>query len=527
VICLTCVAGAQPLKVAIIDFDNISGIAKYDGLGKAMSSMLISDIESNVSAKRFQLVERAQINKILKEQNLQKTASFDKNTAVRLGKLLGVVYLLIGDVYVLDNTLIINARLTDVSTGDIKFSEKQEGKINEWLTIKTKLGKAIAASMSMPFTEPRTPDAIISPAVLTTYANAIDENDKGNFDKAETLINTAREFSPDFKYLDDLRDDLEKLKKKVAEQGKKIEVLEMGGGLIVNPLQLEDYKFNLAHSRINEKDRHAIVEEIFAKFANQLSSSDFNYLSRHGIYIKNYFIVPQSREDFEKIKTQLLFHKSILLDPKMPVSIKKYYVLQNDLLVMRNMNFVFNRQGENYDTSIIRYIGESKSQIIENIGYLRKVSLLSEGEYFQLLSYALIREHEAIKKAIETAEIRTKINSLKEEVNNLQTTSVFYGQTKNAKEREISRLDLKLNINLMRGGAFSSTIISNINSWICGHVKPTAGHEFNSDILEESILFQISIHCQNPSLSNGDLKITSLEFDKHVSRLFEGKGIYF
>jgi hypothetical protein len=45
---------AQTLKVAILDFENISGIIKYDGLGKAMSSMLITDIEANVSPKRLQ-----------------------------------------------------------------------------------------------------------------------------------------------------------------------------------------------------------------------------------------------------------------------------------------------------------------------------------------------------------------------------------------------------------------------------------------------------------------------------------------
>ena len=49
---------AQNIKVAILDFENTSGIAKYDGLGKAMSSMLITDIEANVSPKRLQLVER-------------------------------------------------------------------------------------------------------------------------------------------------------------------------------------------------------------------------------------------------------------------------------------------------------------------------------------------------------------------------------------------------------------------------------------------------------------------------------------
>ena len=96
---------AQITRVAILDFDNISGIGKYDGLGKAMSSMLISDIEANVSPKRLQLVERAQIQKILKEQNFQTSASINKNTLVKTGKILGVNYLLVGDVYILNDQL--------------------------------------------------------------------------------------------------------------------------------------------------------------------------------------------------------------------------------------------------------------------------------------------------------------------------------------------------------------------------------------------------------------------------------------
>ena len=59
---------SQAIRVAISDFENLSGNAKYDGLGKALSSMLISDIEINVSGKKIQLVERAQLNKIIKEQ---------------------------------------------------------------------------------------------------------------------------------------------------------------------------------------------------------------------------------------------------------------------------------------------------------------------------------------------------------------------------------------------------------------------------------------------------------------------------
>jgi TolB-like protein/tetratricopeptide (TPR) repeat protein len=216
---------AQATRVAILDFDNISGIAKYDGLGKAMSSMLISDIEANVSPKRLQLVERAQIQKLLKEQNFQASSSVNKNTAVQAGKILGVNYLLVGDVYILNDQLIINARLTNTETGDIVFSKKQEGKTVAWLTLKTNIARDLALSLSQPFTEPTIPDKEVSVATITTFGNAVTAKDSGNVQMAETLTTTILDFSPDFKYVDDLRKEIDELKKQVAKNTADIKIL--------------------------------------------------------------------------------------------------------------------------------------------------------------------------------------------------------------------------------------------------------------------------------------------------------------
>ncbi len=339
---------SQPVRIAILDFDNISGIAKYDGLGKAMSSMLISDIESNVSSKRLQLVERAQINKIMKEQNLQKSASFDKNTAVKMGKLLGVSYLLIGDIYILDNALVINARLADASSGDIKFSEKQEGKINEWLTVKTKLGKGVATSLSMPFTEPRVPDAIVTPAVLTTYANAIEENDKGNFDKAETLISTAKEFDPGFRYLDDLRDEVEKLKKQVAEQGKKIEVLEKSGGRVVDAKTYDELNVNFKNELTSYEERKKIWVEILNKFSDKLEKnpSGFYYtLFRH------YGLDKPGLNECNLLITDMLKLKPLIYQDKMYAFHKQMY-----FFLGQSLYFSFKRVYFDHDFSESDYV---------------------------------------------------------------------------------------------------------------------------------------------------------------------------
>lgn len=215
---------AQPIRIAIFDFDNISGVDKYDGLGKAMSSMLISDIESNVSPKRLQLVERAQIQKILKEQKFQASGSVNKSSAVQAGKLFGVNYLLIGDVFVLNDQLILNARLTNTETGDIVFSKKQEGKTDSWLLLKTKIAKDITFALSQPFLDPFISDKVTPIATITTFGNAISSIDRNEFDKAESIITTLQDFTPDFKYIDDLNVQINNLKKKLDKVEKDIEI---------------------------------------------------------------------------------------------------------------------------------------------------------------------------------------------------------------------------------------------------------------------------------------------------------------
>ena len=68
---------AETIRVAILDFENTSGISKYDGLGKAMSNMLITDLKNNIHPNKVMFLERSQLNKILEEQSLQKTKILD------------------------------------------------------------------------------------------------------------------------------------------------------------------------------------------------------------------------------------------------------------------------------------------------------------------------------------------------------------------------------------------------------------------------------------------------------------------
>ena len=213
--------------------------------------MLISDIESNVSPKRLQLVERAQIQKVLKEQSFQTSGKVNPNTAVKAGKILGVSYLLIGDIYILNDQLIINARLINTTSGDIVFSKKQEGKTLNWLLLKTNIAKDLAISLSQPFIEPTIPDKEIPVATITTFGNALAAKDTGNVQMAETLSSTVSDFNPEFKYIDDLKKEIDELKKEIEKNAADIKNLNVEVTENVTDYLELGYKYSSENNFVN------------------------------------------------------------------------------------------------------------------------------------------------------------------------------------------------------------------------------------------------------------------------------------
>src|SRR5262245_40470351 len=88
-------AQAKPV-IAVMYFDNNSfgkDRADYDGLGKGIADMLITDMASNPGVR---VVERERIQSLLTEQNLTKSGAVDPQTAIRLGKIVGAQYMITG-----------------------------------------------------------------------------------------------------------------------------------------------------------------------------------------------------------------------------------------------------------------------------------------------------------------------------------------------------------------------------------------------------------------------------------------------
>lgn len=92
-----------------------------DALAKKRVDFAVSELfmEEFHKTGKFKLIERSQLDAVLKEQKLGLSGAVDTETAARIGKVLGARLLLIGSVSKMGKAYQISARLVDAETAEI------------------------------------------------------------------------------------------------------------------------------------------------------------------------------------------------------------------------------------------------------------------------------------------------------------------------------------------------------------------------------------------------------------------------
>ncbi len=96
-------AGAQdgPFSIAVLDFEDQDENSRRYGSSdstepsKAIPAVLTTEL---VKSDRFTVIERSQLESVLKEQQLGASGAVTAETAARLGQVLGVEYLVVGNI---------------------------------------------------------------------------------------------------------------------------------------------------------------------------------------------------------------------------------------------------------------------------------------------------------------------------------------------------------------------------------------------------------------------------------------------
>jgi len=123
----TIIIKGEKVKIGIIEFQSLNEEAKKDNLGKIVSEMLTT---SFVNSESFKIIEREQLQKVIKEFQLSQSGIIDTSYAKQIGKITGADAIVTGSVTKIGNDLRLDARIIDVESGIILTAEKSEGKIN-------------------------------------------------------------------------------------------------------------------------------------------------------------------------------------------------------------------------------------------------------------------------------------------------------------------------------------------------------------------------------------------------------------
>jgi curli biogenesis system outer membrane secretion channel CsgG len=142
---LTHAAPGDKPRIAVLEFKNKADNQWWwHGGAEAAQDVFVTEL---VKSGKFRVVEREQLQALMREKNLTLSGDLDPATAVRVGKLLGVNYLLTGSVTeygVTDKSAhgrsigrlpgfsagkrtfvaAMNARLIDTSTGEIMWADE-------------------------------------------------------------------------------------------------------------------------------------------------------------------------------------------------------------------------------------------------------------------------------------------------------------------------------------------------------------------------------------------------------------------
>lgn len=135
----------KPKRVAIISFDNTSGkISEFGDLGGPLRDMIVSDLSG---VENLQMLDRQALEKVLNEQNLNNSKSFDAATATKIGKLLGAEVIITGTYFEMFGSLRVDAKFINVETGAISFSVGADGAREKFFELKNTLANKIVEQL--------------------------------------------------------------------------------------------------------------------------------------------------------------------------------------------------------------------------------------------------------------------------------------------------------------------------------------------------------------------------------------------
>lgn len=117
-------AGQQPLRVVVMPFKNMTQQPQDAWLSDSFAECLTMGL---VKVEQLDLIERSQVEYLIKEQHFSQSLYVDQDTAPELGKMLGANVVVLGSFQKIGEQIQANVRFVNVATG--KINPQQTGQV--------------------------------------------------------------------------------------------------------------------------------------------------------------------------------------------------------------------------------------------------------------------------------------------------------------------------------------------------------------------------------------------------------------
>ncbi len=186
----------QPVygTIAVLYFANnsVTNRQAQEPWRKLITDVLITDLSS---VPGLTVVERSRLEDVLDELALGSSELADRDTQLRLGRLLGARALVVGDYIVLGPTLRIDARVVDVETSEIVYAGEVTGPRGHMFELAWMLAGRLSAGLGLNL--PDAPRARIGhSSVAPAYAHGLELLDAGDLEGARRAFEQVLDEDP-------------------------------------------------------------------------------------------------------------------------------------------------------------------------------------------------------------------------------------------------------------------------------------------------------------------------------------------
>lgn len=175
-------------RVVVLPFAQSGGGAELEPLRRGLMDMVGTDLSQCASVR---VLERAELEAVMAELKLQRTAAFDVSSAQQVGRLLGAQLLVLGSFMDVLGTFRLDARVVRVETGEVLAAHGVTGRKEDFVDLQRRLVAGLVPGMGIP-TQPAEREMLAQRAQGTLtdaveYARAADASSAGDVVTARAL----------------------------------------------------------------------------------------------------------------------------------------------------------------------------------------------------------------------------------------------------------------------------------------------------------------------------------------------------